>query len=88
MAAEWYYKELGKEIGPLTVSELRRLAKQCDMGPETIVRKGTHGQWVPACKVKGLLAGMPAQPTAITPPPAARSMPPFLSRMPEDELEM
>lgn len=51
----WYYQELGREFGPVSMAELRRLAGQGDVGPETFVRRVREGRWVSACKVRGLL---------------------------------
>src|SRR5437868_6937196 len=54
MDAEWYFKKLGKELGPFTASELRHRAQEGSIRPETWVRKSADGKWVPARKIKGL----------------------------------
>jgi DNA-directed RNA polymerase subunit RPC12/RpoP len=50
----WFYKELGKEKGPLSYEALVRLAAEKDIGPETRVRQSGSQEWVIACKVPGL----------------------------------
>lgn len=55
MPAEWYFKELGQVLGPVTAAELRRLAVEGDIGRDSWIRKGAAGQWVLADRVKGLL---------------------------------
>ncbi len=52
--ADWFYKELGKERGPVPFATLVRFAREDEIGPETWVRQGTAGNWVVAVKVKGL----------------------------------
>ncbi len=88
MTAEWYYKNpTSKEVGPFTAADLKRLASEGRISPSMMVRKGTEGQWVPASKVKGLVNGEAAKPTAITPAPVVRSPPPVLvSREREEDV--
>jgi hypothetical protein len=50
----WFYKELGKEKGPLTFASLAQLAAANEIGPETRVRQGSSPNWVIADKVPGL----------------------------------
>jgi GYF domain 2 len=57
MAAAWYYDDLGSEQGPFTAVELRRLVRDGDVRPGTLVRKESDGRWVLASKVRGLLDG-------------------------------
>ncbi len=52
----WYYKELGKERGPISFAALARLAAENEIGPETRVRPGSSPDWVIADKVPGLFA--------------------------------
>jgi uncharacterized protein (AIM24 family) len=71
MAAEWYFKVMGAEFGPISPSELVQHAAEGRISPETEVRKG-DGAWVPASKVAGLFdrAGqLRTAPGAATPPP-------------------
>lgn len=53
MAAEWFFRVMGTEFGPLSVSELVQQAADGKITPETEVRKG-DAPWVPASKVAGL----------------------------------
>ncbi len=55
MAAVWYYRDSETENGPFTALELRRLARDGDIGAETLVRRDVDGRWVLARKVRGLL---------------------------------
>ena len=62
MAAEWFYQAKGQHLGPVEPAELRRLADRGAVLPNTLVRKGTAGAWVPAEKIQGLFGrgGSPA----------------------------
>lgn len=62
MVAEWYLKVAGKELGPLTAQQLKRMAGKGQLSPDDPVRQGSDGPWVSAARVKGLLpgAGSPA----------------------------
>jgi hypothetical protein len=51
---EWFYKELGKERGPVSFETLVRLAAENEIGPETRVRRSDSQDWVIAVKVPGL----------------------------------
>jgi hypothetical protein len=50
---DWYYQVLGQEVGPLSFFELRQLAHERKVGPETLVRMG-KGRWLLAERVSGL----------------------------------
>src|SRR3954452_14899884 len=69
MAAEWYFRAMGAEFGPVSAAELVQQAADGRIGPDTEVRRG-DGPWVPASKVAGLFdrAGQ-ARPSASPPPP-------------------
>lgn len=54
MASEWYYQIMGESIGPVSGAELRKATRKGQIGPDTLVRKGAAGNWVPAWRVKGL----------------------------------
>src|SRR5262245_25649039 len=64
---EWYYRVMGKEIGPLPFWVLQRLTRVRKVGPETEVRLGTNGRWVLAETVAGLFVGVRILPTALLP---------------------
>jgi hypothetical protein len=52
----WFYKELGKERGPVSFETLAQLAADNEIGPETRVRKGSSPDWVIADKIPGLFS--------------------------------
>lgn len=54
MAHQWFVKSGRKEHGPFLSSQLKKLAEQGRITPETSVRRGEVGNWVPASKIKGL----------------------------------
>lgn len=53
--AQWFYKKQGKQRGPFTPSQLRRLAGNGEIGPDSPVRKRADGQWRRAASIKNLL---------------------------------
>ena len=75
MAADWFYLCGGQVVGPLTAEDLRGQARAGQVTPETPVRRGGEGKWVPAKKVKGLCnvqppVPVPPQPVAVASPAA------------------
>ena len=50
----WYIVMDGRQVGPLSPSDVRRLAAQDRITPESQVRKATMQGFVPARRVKGL----------------------------------
>ena len=59
-AANWFLK-VGNQIhGPMSVAEVRQKAAAGLIGPATLIRKGTDGQWVRAETVQGLFQPWPA----------------------------
>ena len=78
MRAQWYYKIMGEEFGPVSSSELRGLAQTSQISPDTLVRKGVDGDWIRAERVRGLFE--PADSTlrekAGVPAPSASSAAP------------
>jgi hypothetical protein len=54
MFTTWYVKVGAKEHGPYLPSQLKRLAEEGKVSPESEVRRGTDGSWVRARRVKGL----------------------------------
>ena len=55
MAVAWFYKsESDGAFGPVSASELKKLALGGHVVPSTMVLKGDDGLWVLASKVKGL----------------------------------
>src|SRR5262249_44118267 len=78
MADEWFYAHEGKEFGPFTTAQLKRLGASGQILPTALVRKTGMGRRVPARAVKGLCpeAASTAKPQSAaaprsrTPPPA------------------
>jgi hypothetical protein len=54
MAAQWYCRLMGTELGPFTSQQLLEKARSHQLTPDDCVRKGPDGMWVPADHVKGL----------------------------------
>lgn len=59
MGDPWYVNMEGQFKGPFTARQLKNLALQRSISPETCVRKGTDGRWVKAELVKGLFVQEP-----------------------------
>jgi len=66
MADAWYVRIGPKEYGPLTPEELKRMAKNGSLLPDSLVKKTEAGKWIAANKVKGLV---------FQPPPDAKASP-------------
>lgn len=66
MAKPWYFQVMGAEIGPLTSAELKEKVQIGQIQPDTLVRSGTDGKWIPADRWKGLLPSKEIEPE---PPP-------------------
>lgn len=66
MSADWYCQVKNKELGPLTVEQLRDMARSGRLTTADFVRRGESGDWVAATRAKGLFDGP-------EPPPAARN---------------
>lgn len=64
MAKPWYFQMMGAEIGPLTSAELMDRVKLGQLQPDTLVRSGKDGKWVPADRWKGLLNPKETKPEA------------------------
>ena len=50
----WYYEFLGEVLGPMSLEDLRLLAEQGTVRPESQVREGAHGVWKAASMVPEL----------------------------------
>lgn len=55
MPNQWYYQVMGEVLGPVSASELKRLAKEGPVTNDSLVRSGEQGDWIHADRVKGLL---------------------------------
>ncbi len=72
MAEHWYFQIDGAEYGPFTAAELKTRAGYGQLSPQTLIRKGSSQDWVPASRVKGLFGGDPqAQPLPTAMPSSA-----------------
>ncbi|MGD9719970.1 MAG: GYF domain-containing protein [Pirellulales bacterium] len=78
MANEWYVQHGGKQYGPLTPGNLKKLAADGKITPATSVRLGAEGAWVPASKVQGLFAAAPAATAAKAPRAPQAAQPPVV----------
>jgi len=82
MKARWYYARGKERIGPLSSSQLRRLARAGDLSRTDMGLREGRRKWVPAADVKGLFP--PAEPPPLPIPPApsrpSRLTSPFASR--------
>ena len=54
MADQWHYAKGSEKHGPVSSSELRRLARDGDLQPTDLVHKDGMADWAPASRVKGL----------------------------------
>lgn len=70
MAHEWYVQQGGKQYGPLTAANLKKLAAEGKITPATTVRLGSEGTWVAAARVQGLFAAKATTPPLASNPPA------------------
>jgi hypothetical protein len=81
MAQDWFVQHGGKQYGPMSPSNLKKLAADGKITPATQVRMGETGAWVSASKVQGLFATQTNSSSATqTPPPPAS--PPIASAPP------
>ncbi|MBI5757876.1 MAG: DUF4339 domain-containing protein [Planctomycetales bacterium] len=65
MTREWYFQFMGEILGPLSVPELKEKVANGQVQPDTLIRKGTEGDWLVSGRVKGLF-----------PPPSSTPSPP------------
>ena len=72
MASEWYVQHGGKQYGPMTAANLKKLAAERKISPATQVRQGAEGQWVAASRVQGLFAAPATQSATPMPPQPAK----------------
>jgi hypothetical protein len=54
VASRWYYEFLGEVLGPMSLEDLRLLAEQGTVRPESRVREGARGAWKAASMVPEL----------------------------------
>ena len=76
MNEQWYYTSAGKQSGPVSGPELKRMASSGHLSPDDMVWKEGMPNWVPAAKLKGLFTATPAATaTPLPQPPAPASCP-------------
>ena len=56
MDIKWYYTEDGRNHGPYTPGQLKKMGESGQITSGTFVRNGEDGKWILASNVKGLLA--------------------------------
>lgn len=61
----WYFRKQGEENGPVCPTFLQALARDSLIRPDTLVRKGEEGRWVPASRVCGLFRNRRTEPPAL-----------------------
>ena len=61
MSANWHYRVGDREFGPVSATELRRLAAAGELGRHDHIRKDGMVDWVVASSAKGLF-GSPSEP--------------------------
>ena len=54
MASEWFYQVMGDEVGPISIAELRDLAKRGVISSDTLVKEAPDGGWILAERMQGL----------------------------------
>src|SRR5262249_30488797 len=54
MGQRWIYQREGKEIGPVTSGDLRRIVAAGALGPDDLVRRVDRMRWITAKEIKGL----------------------------------
>ncbi|MCS7305769.1 MAG: protein kinase [Thermoguttaceae bacterium] len=72
MSVQWYVLRGDQSEGPFTSSELKLLADQRQISPDTLVKQGMSGPWVPAGTIEGLFVeyhGAKPSPSTGSPPP-------------------
>lgn len=67
MADEWHYTVDGNQQGPVSASELKRLAASGNLGPTDLIWKEGMAEWKPASSVRGLFSS-PRTPAKQGPP--------------------
>lgn len=53
-AAKYFRQVFGEEMGPLSLSELRKLKKKRQLAPDDLLRREQQAQWFPASELPGL----------------------------------
>jgi hypothetical protein len=75
--SEWYFKELGRDLGPVVFGELRNLAASGRVVADTRVRHVKATDWIRAGDIAGLIPV-----AAASPPPIPMARPVAVTAMP------
>ena len=54
MADQWYFTKDGKRTGPVSISEIQKLASNKSLDPQDMVWKNGMAKWVPANSIPGI----------------------------------
>lgn len=83
MSQQWHVSKAGRQHGPFTSAQLKKLADSGQLAPEDLIWKEGLAEWVAASSVKGLFseAAVPR-----TPPPIAKASP--VATYPPDDIEL
>ena len=60
----WYYEFMGELLGPMQLGDLRLLAEQGSLKPDSRVREGARGEWQPAASMPELFPAPSSAPSA------------------------
>src|SRR5437762_7435437 len=82
MNREWYIKVMGDDLGPYTISEVSKLARDGTVNADTWVRKGLKGEWTLASNVAGVLETRTEVRTSVTEPVRTSSLNQALTQTP------
>jgi hypothetical protein len=76
MASAWHYMKDGKQCGPVSSAELKKLASSGELQSTDVLWKEGMADWVPACELSGLKGVFPEPafvPASPPPPPPSSS---------------
>lgn len=59
MSDQWHYNRGGKQVGPVSGTDLKELAASGQLSPTDMVWKDGMGAWAPASSLKGLFNSNP-----------------------------
>lgn len=60
MVTQWFFQTVSEVVGPVSASQLKRLARSGDISSESLVKKGVDGDWVYADRFRGFYEAMKA----------------------------
>lgn len=69
MSTEWFCKLNDREVGPVTLQQIKSMADRGTLRPEDLIRRGETGTWLSAGKVRGLFPSQDspaAEPTPVS----------------------